>query len=267
MKKFLLVCGLSLASAPGLAADMSFPVKAPPVQAVPVYSWTGFYAGVNVGYGGDKFSYPFDAFQRQLQAEAPPLESTIDGNLNLTSGGFFGGGQIGYNHQFDNNVVLGIEADFQWSGIEGRLAGDALLNDNGNVTTASFDAGSEVRWFGTIRGRLGYAWDRVLLYGTGGAAYGKVRSHGEFNVVGPLGAFGGAVDTSSTQWGWTAGAGLEYALSPSWTFKTEYLYVDLGSKNLFASTIDDVANGFSAGAVMDVKTSFHTIKAGLNYRF
>ncbi|WP_454617799.1 outer membrane protein [Bradyrhizobium cenepequi] len=269
MKTFLLgtVCGLGLAAGPALAADMSYPVKAPPVAVVPVFSWTGFYVGANVGFGGDKFDYPFDAFQRQLQAEAPALESSIAGNLSLTSSGFFGGGQIGYNHQFENNVVAGIEADFEASDIKGKFAGNALFTAPGLIGNASFDIGSKIEWFGTIRGRLGYSWDRVFLYATGGAAYGKVKSHASFNANGLVGPLPGVISASDTQWGWTAGAGLEYALTRNWSFKTEYLYLDLGSHTLFNNTVDDVANGFFSSASMDVSTKLHTVKAGVNYRF
>lgn len=273
MKTFLrgAAFGLGLAAAPSIAADMPFPVKAPPIAAAPIYSWTGFYIGANVGFGGDKFRYPFHAFQRQLQAEAPALEARIDGTMSVTSSGFFGGGQIGYNYQFNNNVVLGIEGDFEWSGIEGKFASSGVLTNN-NVLVAStkFDVGSEVEWFSTIRGRLGYAWDRVLLYATGGAAVGKVKSHGSISVSnanGPVAQLTGQVSTSDTKWGWTAGAGLEYALARQWTFKTEYLYVDLGRQTLFSGVINDAANGFSAGAGIDVKTTLHTVKAGVNYRF
>lgn len=272
MKKILLgtVCGLGLAAAPAIAADMSYPVKAQPVAAAP-FSWTGFYIGANVGFGGDKFEYPFNAFLRQLQAEAPALESRMNGSFSLNSSGFFGGGQIGYNYQFNNSIVAGIEADLQWSGIEGKAAGATQFLANGAlVGSASFDVGSEVEWFGTVRGRLGYAWDRALLYATGGVAYGSVKSHANFSVSdanGPLAPLTGAVSTSKTQWGWTAGAGLQYALSRDWSFKTEYLYVDLGTQTLFSSAINDVANGFFAGAGMDVKTKLHTVKAGINYRF
>ncbi len=269
MKTFLLgtVFGFGLAAGPTFAADLSYPVKEPPIAAVPVFSWTGFYIGANVGFGGDKFNYPFRAFQRQLQAEAPALESSIAGNLNLNSSGFFGGGQIGYNYQFANNVVAGIEADFEWSGIEGKLAGAALFTAPGVVGNASFDIGSEIEWFGTVRGRLGYTWDRVLLYATGGAAYGKVKSHASFNANGLVGPLPAVISASDTQWGWTAGAGLEYALAPNWSFKTEYLYVDLGSHTVFNSAVDDVANGFFSSASMDVSTKLHTVKAGVNYRF
>jgi outer membrane immunogenic protein len=262
MKKYLLATvflGALLPVSGAYAADLSYPVKAPPVVVIPVFSWTGFYLGANVGYGGDKFNYPFDASREIEDREV----FALDGEFKLSSSGFFGGGQIGYNYQFDNSWVIGVEADFQWSGIEGELSGDASLNINENfVGSADFSAGSEVEWFGTIRGRLGYAWDKVFLYGTGGAAYGKVKSHYSINIDPAQGeGFDRSESVSDTQWGWTVGAGLEYAITNNWTFKTEYLYVDLGSQDL----VDFSQDGFNAN--LDVETKFHTIKAGLNYKF
>ncbi|ETR78177.1 porin [Afipia sp. P52-10] len=273
MKTFLygIMCGLGMTATSAFAADMPYPVKAPPVVAAPIFTWTGFYIGANVGFGGDKFDYPFSAFQRQLQAEAPALESRLDGTMSVNSSGFFGGGQIGYNHQFHNNVVLGLEADFQGSGIEGKFAGNAtLIANNAPAGNAQFDIGTKIEWFGTIRARLGYAWDRALLYATGGAAFGSVKSFASVSGAignGPLAPLAAPVSVSDTQWGWTAGAGLEYALAPQWSFKTEYLYIDLGKQALLSTLVNDAANGFSAGANLDVKTTLHTVKAGVNYRF
>jgi outer membrane immunogenic protein len=290
MKRLLLgtVFGMGLISAPALGADMSYPVKAQPI-IVPVFSWTGFYLGGNVGYGGNKFRYPFSAFADEYEcgnqvcvfAESddiaiPPgyvLDDSLDlkGAFDLTSSGFFGGGQIGYNYQFENSWVIGVEADFEWSGIEGELNGNANLLENGDLLGGlNFSAGSEIEWFGTIRARLGYAWDRVFLYGTGGAAYGKVKSHGSLSVFDDdEQLFGGSVSKSDTQWGWTVGAGLEYAITDHWTFKTEYLYVDLGSQTLFKDQTGfyDELDYIVVGAQIDVETKFHTIKAGLNYKW
>ena len=292
MKKLLLgaVFGMGLMSAPAFAADMSYPVKAQPI-IVPAFSWTGFYLGANVGYGGDKFRYPFSAFADRYESEGDAeaaarfgepqnlpegfeLEDSLDlkGAFDLTSSGFFGGGQIGYNYQFENSWVIGVEADFEWSGIEGELSGNAnLLLDDDLIGGVNFSAGSEVEWFGTIRARLGYAWDRVFLYGTGGAAYGKVKSHGSITVFDGIGNSENlSASKSDTQWGWTVGAGLEYAITDHWTFKTEYLYVDLGKQNLFKSQ-DEFFNGdddyIIVGSNIDVETKFHTIKAGLNYKW
>lgn len=266
MKKYLLAtvfAGALLPVSGAFAADLSYPVKAPPPVIIPMFSWTGFYLGGNIGYGGDKFKYPFDAYVYDYY-DGPDYYDiyTANGSFKLNSSGFFGGGQIGYNYQFENSWVVGVETDFQWSGIEGELAANGSLYENDFLLgSASLSAGSEVEWFGTIRARLGYAWDKVFLYGTGGAAYGKVKSHGSFAITDGVDSESFSVSKSDTQWGWTVGLGLEYALTPNWTFKTEYLYVDLGSQNLL--NYDDIDGGVN----LDVDTKFHTIKAGVNYKF
>lgn len=253
--KNILLAGVALVALPvaASAADMSYPVKAPVVAAVPVFTWTGFYIGANVGYGGGDFDYPY---------ALSVFGAGIGGDASLNSSGFFGGGQIGYNYQFDGGVVIGVEADFQWSGIDGNLDANATLFDGADALgAAAIDAGSEIDWFGTIRARLGYGWDRALLYVTGGAAYGKVSTSIDAAITDFDTVIGVSGSTDDTQWGWTVGGGLEYALTDNWSFKTEYLYVDLGSQEAFAYNDGVVA------ASMDVDTKFHTIKAGLNYRF
>lgn len=250
MKNIVLGAVLLGTALPGaaVAADMSYPVKAEVAVVVPVFTWTGFYLGANVGYGGNEFEYPFS-----VSAGAVPL---ANGSASIDSSGFFGGGQIGFNYQFSNNVVAGIEADFEWSGIEGKVDGN--LNIPLIPAYLSASAGSEVEWFGTIRGRLGYAWDRLLVYGTGGLAYGKVKSSVSLSAPG----FYLSESTDDTNWGWTAGAGVEYAITDNWTLKTEYLYVDLGDTTAYSGFL---APGIYAN--LDTKTTFHTIKVGVNYKF
>ena len=226
------------------AADLSYPVKAPEVAPPVTFSWTGFYIGANAGWGGGTFDYPYS------------VSTVIGGNSgsqSVDSSGGFGGGQIGYNFQFDNNVVLGAEADFQWSGIDGS---DEASTES-SFGTISVEAGSEIKWFGTLRGRLGYAWDHLLVYATVGAAYGKVESYTTASVVGN--DFSASAD--DVKWGWTVGGGVEYAFAPGWSFKAEYLYIDLGSQ-----TVLDYSDGVNAGA-LDVDTDIHTVRAGINYRF
>ncbi len=111
--------------------------------------------------------------------------------------------------------------------------------------------------------------DMHAIYGTGGGAYGQVNTSGNFTLTGPNGVVGQVATASNggTQWGWTAGAGLEYAFAPQWSFKTEYLYVDLGRSRLAATNVNDVANGFFASSLLEVETRLHTMKAGVNYRF
>ncbi|MDQ0505509.1 outer membrane protein [Xanthobacter agilis] len=228
MKRFLLATvAVAALSAPAAAADLAtkYPVKA---VAAPVFSWTGFYIGANAGYGGDTYNY-------DLYAVWLPVRSA-----SITSSGWFVGGQLGYNYQFANNVVVGLETDLQWSNISGTL------------TLGNASMGSSLDYYGTIRARLGYAFDRFLPYITGGAAYGRTSSQVGFGIP----SFG----TSSTNWGWTIGGGVEYAFTNNWTFKAEYLYVDLGtSDNILPFTV------YGLDAENDNK--FNTIKAGVNYKF
>ncbi|MFG1392104.1 outer membrane protein [Xanthobacter agilis] len=233
MKRFLLATvALAALSAPAAAADLAtkYPVKA---IAAPVFSWTGFYIGANFGYGGDKFSQDLVA-----------LGVTV-GSVDTQSSGWMVGGQLGYNYQFANNVVVGLETDLQWANISGQSSGINLGGTN-------WIAGSNVDYFGTIRARLGYAFDRFLPYITGGAAYGNIQ-HTLIEGYGVYPSLSG----SNTSWGWTIGAGAEYAITNNWTFKAEYLYVDLGSSN--SGALDLVTLNSSA--------KFNTMRAGVNYKF
>jgi outer membrane immunogenic protein len=237
MKKLQLAAvAVALVSVNGaFAADMPVkPVyKAPP--PAPVFSWTGFYVGANVGFGGDQFRYPFDV----------PVVP-ISGEASLNSSGFFGGGQIGYNYQIAN-WVIGIEADLQKSDISGHL--------DASVGPVSLSAGSDLDWFGTVRGRLGFvAWDRLLIYGTGGWAYGRTSTN--LDVSGFGGAFSFSEDHSKS--GWTAGAGLEYAVTNNLSIKGEYMYLDLGRDNIFTSP-----GIFS----IDEETTAHSFRLGANWHF
>ena len=145
-----------------------------------------------------------------------------------------------------NNVVLGIETDLQWANIAGTVSASVL-----GLPVVS--AGTTIDYFGTIRARLGYAIDRFLPYITGGVAYGKTATTA--SILGVQ-----VFDQSSTNWGWTIGAGGEFAITNNWTFKAEYLYVDLGSANVDAVAI---APGLSAGT----DSKFNSFRAGVNYKF
>lgn len=224
-------------------------VAASSAQAEPAYNWTGLYLGAQGGYGGDKFEYP-----GYLNTGVPAFSGT--GQASLTSSGFIAGGQVGYNLLL-SNILVGVEADLAWSGIEGEVAIGGSGVAGGSV---SVSAGSEIEHFGTIRGRLGFAKDNLLIYGTAGVAYGKVTSSYSYNAnfagLG-IGPFSGADSISDNQWGWTAGGGLEYGVGANWSLKTEYLYTDLGSQTLYADNTVGI----------DVDTKFHTVKVGLNYHF
>jgi outer membrane immunogenic protein len=179
-------------------------------------NWSGLYVGVNGGYGWN---------------------GDTNGNLVDPSGGF-GGGQIGYNFQ-RGNIVFGLEADFQGADIQDS----ANLGKDGTIN-------SKMDWFGTVRGRLGYAFDRALIYATGGFAYGDVTTSGTFFLPGPL-------SISETQTGWVVGAGLEYKVLPNWSVKGEYQYIDLDASSLSGAGPLAVSNSNS--------TEVHTFRVGLNY--
>jgi outer membrane immunogenic protein len=175
-------------------------------------NWSGLYVGIN---GGGAWN------------------ETHSSDLVDPAGGF-GGGQIGYNFQ-RGNIVFGIEADFQGAGISDKDA---------------FGDKSNLNWFGTARGRLGYAFGSALLYGTGGFAYGNVKN----TVTGP-----GGFSASETQTGWVAGGGLEYKLTPAWSIKSEYQFLSLDAS--------DPNGAGPLGIGLGDRTEVHTARVGVNYFF
>jgi outer membrane immunogenic protein len=199
--------------------------KAPVLAPISVYNWTGFYVGANVGYGWGRQDVSLDGFG-----------SVGSANLN----GVIGGGQIGYNWQV-NQWVFGLETDFQGSGQKG---------DGGVSGVAAYT--NKLDWFGTVRGRVGYAFDRWLPYVTGGWAYG----HGDLSgTVTGVGGFSG----SNTYSGWTVGGGLEYAFLNNWSAKLEYLHVDFGDGPSVAVV---PGTNISGGKLRD-----DIMRVGLNYKF
>ncbi len=194
----------ALITTPAAAAD--FYRKAPAFAAAPfsAYNWNGAYVGVNLGYQWGK----------------------VTNWGNTEPSGVMGGGQIGYNFHVGGPWVLGIEADLQASAAEDTFAAYKFSNP----------------WFGTVRGRAGYAFNNVLVYATGGLAYGGGRV--EF----------GPFTESQSHLGWTVGAGVEVGLTPNWSAKAEYLYVRLEDRGY-------VLTGFNNGFQSNV------FRLGVNYRF
>ena len=198
MNRFTLAaCAGLLAAAmalPAFAADFPQPAfKAP--YAAP-WNWTGFYVGINGGYGWGKSSW------------TDPVAATTTGDFNVS--GALAGGTIGYNLQ-TGLWVWGLEGDVDASWIKG--------------TDATICCETKNDWLATARGRIGYAMDRWMPYITGGAAFGDVK----------MTPVGGASETD-TRFGWTGGGGLEYAFMGAWSAKVEYLYVDLGKANCSVAT-------------------------------
>jgi outer membrane immunogenic protein len=173
------------------------------------------------------------------------------GNLSRDPDGIFGGAQVGYNYQFDNNLVAGFEIDASIADLDG--VGEMVFTDGTDRATLS--QGSKIDAFGTVRGRLGYAADRFLPYVTGGLAW--ARTSYEFGIE-QSGLPGIHFSDKQTFTGWTLGAGLEYAVTSNVTAKIEYLYADLGSKDF---QLDEFIPSIPADVTMQ------TVKFGLNYKF
>lgn len=244
MKKLLLSSTALLAlTATSFAADLPRRVMAPapaPVQtfaAVPVFTWTGFYAGLHAGYAWGENDLRSGGVAPAVIA---PFHAAIDAD-----GGFFGA-QAGYNVQF-GNIVAGIEGDLAWADINGTGG------VGGRPSRASFD----IDWLGSIRGRLGVAFDRVLVYGTGGWAFAGADAHLSDVTVG-----GDNRRSRDDLSGWVLGAGVETAITNNVTAKVEYLYTDFGRTNFNFGGVGGASDLQARG---DLDT--HSLKAGLNFKF
>jgi outer membrane immunogenic protein len=259
MKKIILATLLAgIGSTAALAADMGgrTPYTKAPAMMAPVASWSGFYIGGNVGYGwGDGGSH----------AVFPPTDfAFLDASLNTKPKGVIGGGQIGYNWQTDS-LLIGLEADLQGSGMKGTASQSPLLVPNGSPDLqAGTSVDSKLSWFGTVRGRIGVTvTPDLLLYGTGGLAYGSVSaSQAAFeNTVN----FATSASTNQTVTGWAAGAGAEWMLAHNWSVKAEYLHVDLGLVSTTSLVVGNASH--PVFSTVDTKAHYDIVRAGVNYHF
>jgi outer membrane immunogenic protein len=263
MKRILFAGTLALATCgQALAADLP-PAAAPPrapaayVPAVaPTYNWGGFYIGVNGGgaFGTSNWSDPLN-----------PATGATTGDFNMN--GWLVGGTVGANFQA-SQLVFGIEADLDWANIKGDVT-------NGFCTLANVSSGAVVgatcetktNYLGTVRGRLGFAADRVLLFATGGLAFANVQA----GLTGP--AITTPTYDSNNKLGWTAGGGVEVALGDNWTAKVEYLYASLQSGACTSSANcginGPIVSGVPKGPVANDTVKFATslVRVGVNYKF
>ena len=228
MKRILLasVGVMAMAGLMGAASAADLPRQTPmykaPAYVAPINNWTGFYIGLNGGGAWGTSSWrggPFD----------------VD-----VSGGMIGG-TVGYNWQFGTWVV-GLEGDADWANIKGSVAG----------VPCGVSCETKNSFLSTIRGRVGYTFDRWLPYATGGAAIGNIRA-----------TYPGLATVDNTNVGWTVGAGLEYAFAPNWSAKVEYLYVDLGNVGCGAGS----SCYFNAAANNKVDFTTNIVRGGVNFRF
>jgi outer membrane immunogenic protein len=235
MMRTLIAAALALAAGGQvLAADLP-PAAAPPPRAPaayappPLFSWTGFYLGINGGY----------AFGQTSWTLPTPCGFASCTTGNFDANGFLIGGTLGGNYQI-GSFVIGLEGDGDWTNINGTST-NAATGCAGGCQTAN-------DWLATVRGRAGFAWDRVLFYGTGGIAFGNIQA----------GVNGAAVTTLSTQTGWAAGAGIEGAIAPNWTLRAEYLYVNLGTATCTFAV---------CGGPASIPLTENIVRAGVDFKF
>lgn len=307
MKSLLAVGGIAavLLGSPAMAADL--PVyKAPPLPIV-APGWTGFYVGGNVGYSWGNARTDIAAigstttFHPVFPGVFPSNFSLADSNKAGLSG-IVGGGQVGYNFQVSPRWVVGLEADIQASGERGSKtfvdqfstplcvaqnpAGTciAIVPLNGTGVT-SYEA--KIGWFGTVRGRAGMLLtDQTLLYATGGLAYGGVKLSGQTNLTGayiippaitfPFFPTNAGFNSSASNLGFAVGGGIEskfsFWLPARWTWKVEYLYVDLGSLNAgtsYSTTFNSslFATPITGPVSTHARFTDNIVRVGLNYGF
>jgi outer membrane immunogenic protein len=284
LRRILLASAGAMALAgPALAAE---PLPPPPPPPPPPPMWTGFYAGLNAG-GTWSSNNSINTAALPVTEELVPTDFTpladvsaqlATNSVQVQNSGFIGGGQWGYNYQW-NNWVLGAEGDFQgiassnptdtrFSQATAVVAGVALPTDQ--LLTAS----RRLDWLGTDRGRIGFLiWPTFLVYGTGGLAYGETRTS---VAIGQTVVFPGFTSTiafgsfNQTLAGWTAGGGVEWLFLPNWSLKVEYLYYDLGRVTFGLSPLTHSSLGVPVTVTDNLaSTRFNgnIVRAGINYHF
>ena len=255
-RKILLasVGAVALSGSAALAADL--PSQAPPpvyVPPVPIFTWTGIYVGGQIGYAWTSGNNNFTGFDPFFPG-APFLSTSIGG----TPSGVIGGANVGYNYQI-NQWVLGLEGSVDGTSLKNTAA--AFFPDG---TTLSAHSTADIQ--GSIRGKLGVAWDRALIYGTGGVAFGgfntdvSIANTGFLNGGNPFFASG---NVSTTRVGWTVGGGIQYAVTNNWSIFAEYRYTNFG---------DIRENNFGllpTGAFFNGNRQIHQnqVQAGFDYKF
>jgi outer membrane immunogenic protein len=259
MKKHAALVALTLAFSAGaaVAADLSYPSVAPGYVPTPAaINWTGFYGGLNIGGGWSSSVVNPNTRSPYTDLGAPGSLFLLPGSSQTggSSGGVVGGAQLGYNYQFGRSFVIGLEADFQGTTISSNSSNGAATYvsplGTGNLLiplATPANIGVSLDWFGTVRGRAGYLFTpTLLLYGTGGFAYGALSG----NVSG----------NNNVSTGWTGGGGVEWMFVPHWTAKLEYLYVDLDS-----SGVNGAFTGYQLGSHNHAE--INVVRAGVNYLF
>jgi outer membrane immunogenic protein len=236
---------------------------------VPYTSWTGFYIGANAGYSWGKAKSEFDSSGFSFDTGGVAGVITVPGFSNsdkVNLNGAIGGFQAGYNWQTSPNWMWGLETDFQWSGEKGsgRFSNSAAFTSDGEGVTVDANTRytAKITWFGTVRGRVGYVMDRIVIFGTGGFAYGNVKVDGSTHTVVDTESdgtftFGSNFSDSKVKGGWAAGGGIAgVAWDPRWTWKVEYLFLDLGTLQFS-----------DAGTKVSTKFTDNIVRFGLDFHY
>lgn len=263
MKRILLASVAALGLV-GTASAADLAVKAPVVYA-PLFTWTGCYLGANGGWVGSDESYKtyYAGIAPDVSAAASALTSNTYSPKD--SAGTVGG-QFGCQFQA-GSWVIGGEWDWNWSGL--KEDNTFYYGDPTGAFGVPFNqyTHKEMDWFSTVRARVGLAWDRVLIYATGGLAYAGFDSYNYIKLQpGPLTVpeYNGAYDEN--RFGWTVGGGLEWAFSNNWTAKAEFLYMDFGSFDYTSPLYTfGVADGRQFKTEVDAKE--YVARVGINYLF
>ncbi len=228
------------------------------------YDWEGGYIGGHVGWGRGRAGTTFTPLPTAVQfIDMAPT------SLSPVPRGFNGGVQGGYNWQ-RGSFVFGGEADITWSRMSGSSTVTPIIRNNGTPFSGNgfLATHQDTKWFSTIRPRLGVAFDRVLLYGTGGLAFGHVNysANADFRPGGTTQIifFQYPASLSKTKAGWTGGGGVEVGIRSHWGWKAEYLYYDLGNESFTANPVP-VNPPFQVAYTW--QTRAHTFNTGVNFRF
>jgi outer membrane immunogenic protein len=291
---------LSVSSAAAIAADLSLPPRpyAPYAPAyyhsAVVYEWTGFYVGLSAGGGfglggihnnvtSALCSVAFIGLGCDLDQASSAAVAAVPGGFDTHPSGFIGGGQIGYNYQM-GWFVWGVEADFSGADISGSASktvtatGLDLIAPAVIVNTATGTANQKLDWLGTLRGRVGFVpFTPLLVYATGGLAYGHVSIDTTLSETATVTGVPGVcpcsatstASTSSTQFGWTAGGGVEWMFAPHWSLKAEFLYYNLGtvSTNMTLVQLNGGVPFTTIGITSTANVKGDIARGGINYRF
>ncbi len=253
MKRILIAGALGLtAVGQALAADLP-PAPMPPPRApaayvpapIPYYNWTGFYLGGNVG---------------GIFNSASASDTIGSAIATTTSQSFLGGGQVGFNWEFGPGIVIGTEADFDWlPNTKNAFTLTAPAAVGGGTATTAINN----RWLTLVDARVGYAWDRLLVYGKGGWAFAGVsNSNGSVTAGGTTTVVN--ISGPGSNQGWTAGAGLEYAFWGTWSVRAEYDFVRLNNATY---TQPAAPAPFGKDTISSNNRQLNLLTVGLNYKF